>query len=128
MYKCQAFKCKRNGGTPNTPPKQPANKIIIERRPKTYQRVIKKGKRRGFIEEIEGWEIAKELTVCAICYERMTGLKAATSGTSLARLMQKKEKKPFVKRKKKFKNRKDTRPSNNNYKKRKPRDGNKPSK
>ena len=120
VYECEAFKCKKNGGTPLTPPNQPRNSIIVERRPKTYQRTIQKGKRKGFVEEIEGWEIAKEIQVCAVCYERITGLKAAKAGSSLKSLMQKKEKKPFVRKKRK--SRKETKPKNNNYRKRKPRD------
>ena len=102
MYKCEANNCKKNGGTPLTPLNQPRNSIIVEKRPKIYQRTVRKGKRRGFVEEIEGWEIAKEIQVCAVCYERITGLKAARVGFSLEALMQKKEKKPFVKKKKKF--------------------------
>ncbi len=98
--------------------------IIVEKREKTYQRIVRKGKRKGFVEEIKGWEIAKEIKVCAICYERITGLKASRAGSSLQALMQKKEKKPFVKRKKKF--RKDKKPGNNNYRKRKPRNDRKP--
>lgn len=119
MYKCEASNCKENGGTPITPSNQPKNSIIVEKRPKIYQRTVRKGKRRGFVEEIEGWEIAKEIKVCACCYERITGLKAARIGFSLQALMQKKEKKPAVKKKKKF--RKDKKPRNNNYRKRKPR-------
>ncbi|MAG39576.1 hypothetical protein CMI41_01230 [Candidatus Pacearchaeota archaeon] len=119
MYKCQAFKCKQKGGTPNTPYRQPKNSIIVEKRPKTYKRIIKKGKKRGIVEEIEGWEIAKEIAVCAICYERITGLKAARSGSSLKELMQKKERKPFIKKKRKKQNyKKGKKPSNNNYQKR----------
>jgi len=125
VYKCKAYNCKKNGGTPLTPLNQPCNTIIVEKRPKTYQRVIRKGKKRGFVEEIEGWEIAKEIEVCAICYERITGLKAARAGSSLKALMQKSEKKPYIKRKKKF--RKDKKPGNNNYRKRKPRNDRKPS-
>ena len=93
MYKCQADKCKKNGGTPVTPLKQPLNKIIVEKRPQTYQRVIKRGRQREYIEEIKGWEIVKELKVCAPCYERMTGLKAMTAKVSIKQLNQKKEKK-----------------------------------
>jgi len=119
MYKCEANNCKKNGGTPLTPSNQPRNSIIVEKRQKTYQRTVRKGKRRGFVEEIEGWEIAKEIQVCALCYERITGLKAARVGFSLEALMQKKEKKPVFKKKKKF--RKDKKPRNNNYRKRKPR-------
>lgn len=120
MYKCEAFKCKKNGGTPLTPQNQPRNMIIVEKRVKTYQRLIRKGKRRGFVEEIEGWEIAKEIKVCAICYERITGFKAAKARSSLISLAQKKEKRPPSKKKKRFK--KENKPRNNNYHKRKPRD------
>ena len=109
MYKCQAYNCKKNGGSPLTPKKQPCNKIIVERRPQTYQRVISKGKKRGFVEEIQ---------VCASCYERITGLKAARIGSSLQALLQKRTTKPPVKKRKKF--RKDKKPGNNNYRKRKP--------
>tara|TARA_B100001765_G_C19495354_1_gene336235 strand:- start:1293 stop:1673 length:381 start_codon:yes stop_codon:yes gene_type:complete len=125
MYKCEAFKCKKNGGTPLTPMSQPCNTIIVEKRAKTYQRVVKKGKRRGFVEEIEGWEIAKEIKVCAVCYERITGLKAAKTRSSLMSLMQRKEKKPLTKKKKRFK--KEQKPGNNNYRKRKPKDDRKTS-
>jgi hypothetical protein len=118
VYNCQANKCKNNGGTPLTAKKQPCNTIIVERREKTYQRTVRKGKRRGFIEEIEGWEIAKEIKVCASCYERLTGLKAARLATSLQALLQKKNTRPPNKKRKKF--RKDKKPGNNDYRKRKP--------
>ena len=127
MYKCEANNCKKNGGTPLTPKNQPKNSIIVEKRPKVYQRTVRKGKRRGFVEEIEGWEIAKEIQVCACCYERITGLKAARIGFSLEALMQKKAKKPPVKKKKKFR-KNNKKPGNNNYRKRNPRnDSRKPS-
>jgi hypothetical protein len=118
VYNCQANKCKKNGGTPLTPKNQPRNTIIVEKREKTYQRTVRKGKRKGFIEEIEGWEIAKEIQVCASCYERITGLKAARIGSSLQSLMQKRTIKPPDKKRKKFQ--KDKKPRNNNYRKRKP--------
>jgi hypothetical protein len=125
MYKCQAHQCKKNGGTPLTPKKQPSNSIIVERREKFYQRTVHKGKRRGFIEEIKGWEIAKEIKVCALCYERLTGERANRIGASLQALMQKKETKPPIKRKKKFN--KTHKPGNNNYRKRNPRNDRKSS-
>ena len=118
MYKCEASNCKQNGGTPITSTREPCNKIIIEKRPKIYQRTIRKGKKRGVVEQIEGWEIAKEIKVCACCYEKITGLKAATPGSSLKALMQKKEKKPTFKKKKKF--RKNKKPSNRPHQKRRP--------
>jgi len=126
VYKCQAHHCKSKGGTPNTPLRQPRNSIIVERRPKTYKRIIRKGKKRGIVEEIEGWEIAKEINVCAICYERITGLKAAKAGSSLKELMQKKERKPFLKKKRRKQNfKKGKRPGNNNYQKRNSSNGRK---
>lgn len=115
----------KNGGTPLAPANQPCNTIIVEKRSKVYQRTIRKGKRRGFVEEIEGWEIAKEIKVCATCYERITGLKAAKTRTSLIALTQKKEKRPPIKKKKRF--RKEKKSKNNNYHKRKSQDDRKAS-
>ena len=123
MYKCQANKCKKSGGTPITPPRQPANLIITERRPKTYKRTIRRGRQKGFVEEIQGWEIAKEIKVCAICYEKITGLKPATAGLSLKQVMAK----PVFKKKKpqKYKKKKNSR--NFSSKNRKPQNGKSPS-
>ena len=93
MYKCQELECDKFGGTPVTPLRQPLNKIITEKRQKTYQRVIKRGKQRQYTEDIQGWEIVKEHKVCAICYERLTGLKAMTAKDSILQLNQEKNKK-----------------------------------
>ena len=121
MFKCQNTKCKKIGGTPITTPKQPANRIITEKRPKTYTRTIRKGKQRGFVEEIEGWEIVKEIIVCPVCYEKITGLKPVTAAVSLQQLMAGKKKKPTPKRRKKnFKNRKYDKPNKFNSRNRKP--------
>lgn len=117
MYECQADKCKKNGGTPITPSKQPLNKIVIDKRPKTYQRIIRKGRGREYTEEIKGWEIVKELSVCAPCYERMTGLKALTMKVSMKQIAQRKEKKPYVKKKRTTRYKKKNNFSNRMYKK-----------
>ena len=114
MYKCEQIDCKEFHGTPVTPPNQSLNKMIVETRPKVYERTIRRGRGREFIDKVNGWEIVKEKSVCAICFERLTGLKPASNVMSLKQIMRDKEQKEFKKRKKSFKYKK--RNSNHRWK------------
>lgn len=61
-----------------TDPRQPVNRVVTERRDKTYQVKVKRGYDKGKINFIQGWEIVKEIQVCPACFENMTGLQART--------------------------------------------------
>lgn len=54
-------------------PRQPVNRIVLERRERTYEVVRKRGKNKGKVETVHGWEIVKELKVCPKCYRTLTG-------------------------------------------------------
>jgi len=123
MYKCQQVDCKEFNGTPTTLPNQSLNRIITQKRPKTYERTIRRGRQREFIDKIQGWEIVKEISVCPTCYERLTGLKAASNSISLRQIMANKEKKAFKKRKRNFRPKKKNK--NSNYKGKSKYEGNK---
>lgn len=68
MFRCQNEHCNIV-----VPPRQPINKIVTERRERTYEKTIKKGKDKGKIKIINGWEIVKEINVCPKCYRILTG-------------------------------------------------------
>lgn len=56
------FKCQKCGEV--SKPRENSNKLVVEKRPQTYE--IRDN--HGNVErETEGWEIAKELTVCNNC-------------------------------------------------------------
>ena len=124
MYKCQQIDCKKFDGTPNTLPNQSLNKIITKKRPKVYERIIKRGRQREFIDKVQGWEIVKEISVCPICFERLTGLRPSSNSISLKQIMVNKEKKALKKRKQNFRTRKKNK--NSNYKWKSKNEGNKP--
>lgn len=71
------YKCEHTGKMIG--PNVPENKIVVERRKKIYEKVIKRGPRehRGKIELVEGWEIIKEIRVGPEAYEQLTGRKPA---------------------------------------------------
>lgn len=68
MFKCQNKGCKHRGGAYETP-----FRVVTETRPKTYENVIKRGKKSITIRS-EGSEIVKEVSVCASCAEKMLGI------------------------------------------------------
>ena len=123
MYKCEQADCVKFNGTPVTLPRQSLNKIVIQKRPKTYERVIRKNRQREYIDKIQGWEIVKEKSVCPTCYERLTGLKPASNSMSLKQVMINRERKAFVKKKRNFRHKRKNK--NPNY--RKSNNGQKPS-
>lgn len=53
-------------------------RVVTERRVKQYQKEIRYGRDKGSFEQVEGWEIAKELVVGPEAYEELTGEKAGT--------------------------------------------------
>jgi hypothetical protein len=55
----------------------PSNKIVEEKRRKIYERKVKRGRNKGQIELIEGWEIVKEMIVGPDAYRKLTGLEPA---------------------------------------------------
>ena len=70
MFRCQNEHC---GAL--VPPRQPVNRIVTERRQQTYQKPIRKRKRGKIIrwDDVEGWEIVKEIQVCPKCFRKLTG-------------------------------------------------------
>lgn len=68
------FRCGGCGN--NTIAREKMNRIVVERRKKTYHvvKAIKSKKRRGRFKKIkkemtvEGWEIVRELQLCPECY------------------------------------------------------------
>ena len=71
------YKCQETGETIG--PRVPQNRIVIERRRKIYENKIRKGKNKGQVELIEGWEIVKEIIVGPDTYKERTGLEPARS-------------------------------------------------
>ena len=68
MFVCENDRCCRQVET-----RQPINYIISERRQKTYEVPVKRGRKVIGSEIIEGWEIVTELKVCPKCYQVLTG-------------------------------------------------------
>jgi hypothetical protein len=69
------FKCQNCNG--NTEANQPVNKIIVKHRDRSYFNLIENPFRRQSREvNSEGWEIEKEIRVCATCYTQLTGKEA----------------------------------------------------
>jgi hypothetical protein len=67
MFYCQ--KCKVLN-----PTRQPVNKVITERREKTYLNTYRKNQYSPLREfETIGWEIIKEIYTCPKCYTELTG-------------------------------------------------------
>jgi len=53
---------------------QPINKVVTKRRKVSYQNIRRrKRKIEEDIKETYGWEIAKEIDVCPVCYIAITG-------------------------------------------------------
>lgn len=67
------FRCENEHCNITVPPRQPVNRIVIERRERTYEKTIMRGKDKGKVKEINGWEIVKEINVCPKCYRILTG-------------------------------------------------------
>lgn len=65
------FEC--NNCKAQTVSRQPANKIVLEKRLRTYDKEIRRGYDRGLFEQVEGWEIVKEANVCPECFILLTG-------------------------------------------------------
>lgn len=72
MFKCQNEFCGKQ-----VPPRQPVNRIVTERRNVTYEKEVvtrQRGRRKQVdIEDIPGWEIVKEISVCPQCFTKLTG-------------------------------------------------------
>jgi len=68
----QMFKCENKYCQKQVQPGQPENRIITERRDKTYRNTYKKG-RDERVKMTEGSEIVKEARVCPLCYQKLTG-------------------------------------------------------
>lgn len=66
------FKCQNCNTT--TEPGQPVGNVVLERRNKTYKKIL----RRGDVEWVEGFEIIKEIKTCPKCYTSLTGQIAPT--------------------------------------------------
>lgn len=58
------------------------NRVVLERREKTYQRPIKRYGKVVDWEEVKGWEIAKEICVGPAGYRALTGLEPANIGSA----------------------------------------------
>jgi hypothetical protein len=69
MFQCQ--KCNKT-----VPAGHPTNRIVVEKREREYEKEIYYGRLSGTVEQVKGWEIAKELIVCPECYSESTGLAA----------------------------------------------------
>lgn len=54
--------------------RQPANKIVTEKRLRSYEKLIRRGPNRGMNEEVQGWEIVNEINACPECYVALTGM------------------------------------------------------
>lgn len=67
------FRCENEHCNIVVPPRQPVNKIVTERRERTYEKKIIRGKDKGKVKEVYGWEIVKEIDVCPKCYRVLTG-------------------------------------------------------
>ncbi len=67
MFKCQNCNA-------NTALGQPAGNVVIERRSKTYKKLLRKGD----IAWVEGFEVVKEIKTCPKCYTSLTGQQAPT--------------------------------------------------
>ena len=67
------FRCENKGCNTITLSQQPENKIVLEKRPMTYENTIKRGKNKGTVQTTTGWEIIKEIRVCPDCYKEITG-------------------------------------------------------
>lgn len=70
MFRCENTHCHKITAT-----RQPKNRIVLERRKRTYDKPVKKHKRGKIVgyEKVIGWEIVKEISVCPDCYRKMTG-------------------------------------------------------
>ncbi len=83
MYRCE--KCKTI-----VPPNQKLNRVIVETRPKSYPIFRKAGGRRGFdgppepVRNAIGYEIAKEMSVCAPCAADLAEVEAAATAAPVA--------------------------------------------
>jgi hypothetical protein len=67
------FRCENAGCEKNVSRRQPVNKVVTERREKQYEHKPKSGPNKGKIELRDGWEIAKEISVCPECFVSLTG-------------------------------------------------------
>jgi hypothetical protein len=54
-------------------PGQPVNKIVTDKRLKTYEKKIRRGPDRGLMEPVDGWEIVREIDACPECFISLTG-------------------------------------------------------
>lgn len=73
MFQCENDTCRKM-----TEPGQPVNRVVTERRDKTYQRKLRRGRDKGKVIFVQGWEIVKEIEVCPPCFASMTGLQPKT--------------------------------------------------
>lgn len=64
MYKCQSCKGQSKAG-------EGQNKRIIETRRKTYENVVRRGKK-SFTIKSEGSEIVREVAICTPCVSKLT--------------------------------------------------------
>lgn len=68
MFRCQVEHCKEV-----TAPRQPINRVVVERRKVTYKNTKRRG-RKSITFETEGWEIVCQLDACPKCFRQLTGL------------------------------------------------------
>lgn len=69
------YKCEHTGKT--IEPGIPQNRVVVEKRKRVYEKRIKRGRNKGTVELVEGWEIAKEIVVGPEAYRELTGQEPA---------------------------------------------------
>ena len=68
MFRCQNESCSQM-----VVARQPVNRIVTESRKRTYEKKIRRGRNKGNVETVHGWEVVKEINVCPQCYALLTG-------------------------------------------------------
>lgn len=69
MFRCENSECRIL-----VKKRQPENKVVTERRNKSYEVRVRRGRYKGEVNTVHGWEIAREIRVCPDCFVKMTGL------------------------------------------------------